>query len=174
MDQLIEFTTWCVGVARNLRPSPYTPNPTYRTPQVVKMAERLCGGRVVSVVERHCVAAQADTNADPGGAPQPATSAAGMGGPEEGGSRDAAGRDGSDVMETRGGGGSEDGAGEGLKPPLGENRHQTGDQQKGKGAPHDDDGGASSELECLKGHIRGLRAGCVGPRAGGVRCVCVV
>lgn len=139
------------------------------------MAERLCGGRVVSVVERHCVAAQADTNADPGGAPPPATTAAAGvgGGPEkEGGPRNDAGReDGSDAMETSGNGGScEDGAGDGATPPPGEkSRHEKGGRQKGEGAPHDDDGGPSSELECLQGHIRGLRVGCVGLRASGAR-----
>ncbi|CAM9870389.1 unnamed protein product, partial [Ectocarpus sp. 13 AM-2016] len=92
------------------------------TLEVVKMAERLCGGRVVSVMERHCVAAQAGTNADPGGGLPPVTTAAAEvgGGPEkEGGPRNGAAwrDDGSDAMETSGDGGSgEDGAGEEATP----------------------------------------------------------
>ncbi|CAN0024546.1 unnamed protein product, partial [Scytosiphon promiscuus] len=105
------------------------------TLEIVKMAERLCGGRVVSVLERHCVAAQADASN--------AAMAAEIETEAETDSTVDAPRAGLEsnrgsMMEVEGGGGG--GCCEG--------------DEKGAGAVSP----SSGELECLRGHIRGLRS----------------
>lgn len=135
--------------------------------QVVKMAERLCAGRVVSVVERHSVAATGDTETTADADIQEQASAAGTSastGPTDVASRGGTKSNGK--MDEIGGksAGCHEGREGNEKTEKDENTGATAWPQK---EAHDHTGGESgaqepwsSELECLKGHIRGLRAGC--------------
>lgn len=169
-------------------------NVFYPRHQTVKMAERLCAGRVVSVIERHCVAATPDngTVADTQkqavetkatGTPARTAAAAGVSGS---GPTDETGGGGSNGRVENGGssGGGCEGEEDDGKKEESENKGVTPRAQQDQ---HDNTGGgggrrgdtpvhaqkkpsslssssprssSSSELECLKGHIRGLRAGC--------------
>lgn len=124
------------------------------------MAERLCGGRVVSVVERQCAEADQDNDtqtaqqalaatttppapalAAPAPAPAAVPRVSGDGLRQDPGTREDSGDNRMDV---------DSGGDEGRKggaSPSGESASSSS---------------SSSELECLKGHIRGLRSGCVG------------
>lgn len=139
--------------------------------QVVKMAERLCAGRVVSVLERHSVVARADTDPaadtqEQASAPKAAgtlsagtgpTDVARSGGSKSNGKTEMGGTSDGDVCleEKEGGRKTEKDENTPGSTPL--------QQKEAHGGRGGEDGGqesSSSEVECLKGHIRGLRAGC--------------
>lgn len=122
------------------------------------MSERLCGGRVVSVAERHCVAAKADSSSQNG----LATAMPGETSGDVGGSNDTAG--------TTSGGGTALGV-EGTRETTHEAAVSKGKGKMNVGGSKDEDVGGkgvdggnesaaqgrASELDCLEGHVRGLR-----------------
>eukprot|EP00904_Undaria_pinnatifida_P009204 jgi/Undpi1/5413/HiC_scaffold_2.g00694.m1 len=146
------------------------------TREVVKLSERLCCGRVVSVSERRCQAAKSDAQAHMDNATATTVTSTSAGaavsttsGPASASARGAvdsghisisisSGSGSSDVV---GAGGELGGGGEGkhkLKPPAGASEEGVVQEKgareeggsKGKGLE------LCSELDCLKGHIRGL------------------
>lgn len=160
------------------------------------MAERLCAGRVVSVLERHSMSAAADTETEAisdhqeqastpkvTGTSATTTAAAGVPGSGAADVARGCGSKSNGSMETGGGksdghGGGEGGEADGKREkkeakvatPLASKEAHDG--KGGEGGRCDDapvhpqesspssESSGSSELECLKGHIRGLRAGC--------------
>lgn len=102
------------------------------------MSERLCGGRVVSVHERHCLAALADGEMETEARPSGGEGARGAPGGEE-----------TPVVE----------GGVGVET---DSEPSTLTKGKGKGKARGDvETGTQgvSEVECLQGHMRGLRSG---------------